>query len=191
MFEAGGPGAEAGPAEGVWERSGGGLPAVRSRAARLLLPLVPPPQRISPPARPSIRPCPELPLLHLPTPQLPPHRSAGAGSSKAATRLLPRLGFWRIVLDEAQLVANSNSVAAEVVSSLYRRHAWVVTGGAQALERGVAGWGIGGASEGNGSSLWAGERVRSHSSLLLFERCTAPAPRTRLSSAQARPSPPT
>eukprot|EP00198_Chlamydomonas_reinhardtii_P009028 XP_001698365.1 predicted protein [Chlamydomonas reinhardtii] len=51
-----------------------------------------------------------------------------AGSSKAATRLLPRLGFWRIVLDEAQLVANSNSVAAEVVSSLYRRHAWVVTG---------------------------------------------------------------
>ncbi|EFJ47333.1 hypothetical protein VOLCADRAFT_92108 [Volvox carteri f. nagariensis] len=41
---------------------------------------------------------------------------------------LPRLGFWRIVLDEAQLVANSNCVAAEVASSLYRRHAWVVTG---------------------------------------------------------------
>ncbi|KXZ54387.1 hypothetical protein GPECTOR_5g465 [Gonium pectorale] len=48
--------------------------------------------------------------------------------SSASSQLLPRLGFWRIVLDEAQLVANSNSVAAQVVSSLYRRHAWVVTG---------------------------------------------------------------
>jgi hypothetical protein len=34
----------------------------------------------------------------------------------------------RVMLDEAQLVANSNSVAATVVSSLFRRHAWVVTG---------------------------------------------------------------
>ena len=33
-----------------------------------------------------------------------------------------------MVLDEAQLVANSNSVAAVVASSLWRRQAWVVTG---------------------------------------------------------------
>lgn len=33
-----------------------------------------------------------------------------------------------VVLDEAQLVANSSSVAAVVASSLWRRHAWVVTG---------------------------------------------------------------
>lgn len=32
------------------------------------------------------------------------------------------------MLDEAQLVANTNSVAAEMASSLWRRHAWVVTG---------------------------------------------------------------
>jgi hypothetical protein len=32
------------------------------------------------------------------------------------------------VLDEAQLVANSSSVAAVMASSLWRRHAWVVTG---------------------------------------------------------------
>ncbi len=32
------------------------------------------------------------------------------------------------MLDEAQLVANSNSVAAEAASALWRRHAWVVTG---------------------------------------------------------------
>ena len=41
---------------------------------------------------------------------------------------LLRWGFWRLVLDEAQLVANSNSVAAVTVSQLWRRHAWVVTG---------------------------------------------------------------
>ena len=34
----------------------------------------------------------------------------------------------RVVLDEAQLVANSSSVAAVMASSLWRRHAWVVTG---------------------------------------------------------------
>ncbi|GAQ77838.1 SNF2 domain containing protein [Klebsormidium nitens] len=37
-------------------------------------------------------------------------------------------GFWRVVLDEAQLVANSSSVAAVTASSIMRRHAWVVTG---------------------------------------------------------------
>lgn len=33
-----------------------------------------------------------------------------------------------VILDEAQLVANSSSVAAVMASSLWRRHAWVVTG---------------------------------------------------------------
>ncbi|KAL4426809.1 hypothetical protein ABPG77_006595 [Micractinium sp. CCAP 211/92] len=50
------------------------------------------------------------------------HASAGH------TSLLHQFGFWRVVLDEAQLVANSSSVAALVASSLWRRHAWVVTG---------------------------------------------------------------
>lgn len=39
------------------------------------------------------------------------------------------------MLDEAQLVANTSSVAAHVASSLWRRHAWVVTGA-----WGVCGW---------------------------------------------------
>lgn len=34
----------------------------------------------------------------------------------------------RIALDEAQNVANTNSIAASAASSLWRRHAWVVTG---------------------------------------------------------------
>lgn len=38
------------------------------------------------------------------------------------------LGFWRVVLDEAQLVANSTSAAAIMCSQLWRRHAWVATG---------------------------------------------------------------
>jgi SNF2 family DNA or RNA helicase len=38
--------------------------------------------------------------------------------------LLQRFGFWRIALDEAQNVANTNSVAAAAASSLWRRHAW-------------------------------------------------------------------
>ena len=38
------------------------------------------------------------------------------------------IGFWRIVLDEAQLVANSTSTAALMCSELWRRHAWVATG---------------------------------------------------------------
>ena len=33
-----------------------------------------------------------------------------------------------MVLDEAQLVAQSSSVAAQMTSALWRRHAWVVTG---------------------------------------------------------------
>lgn len=41
---------------------------------------------------------------------------------------LLRFGFWRIMLDEAQMVANTNSVAAVMASQLWRRHAWVVTG---------------------------------------------------------------
>ena len=38
------------------------------------------------------------------------------------------LGFWRIILDEAQIVSNSNSAAALMASALWRRHAWLVTG---------------------------------------------------------------
>ncbi len=41
---------------------------------------------------------------------------------------LLQFGFWRVVLDEAQLVAATSSVAAQMTSSLWRRHAWVVTG---------------------------------------------------------------
>ena len=37
-------------------------------------------------------------------------------------------GFWRVLLDEAQLVAHTSSVAAQKASSLWRRHAWTVTG---------------------------------------------------------------
>ena len=43
------------------------------------------------------------------------------------SRLL-QFGFWRIMLDEAQLVASTNSAAAKMTSQLWRRHAWVVTG---------------------------------------------------------------
>lgn len=51
-----------------------------------------------------------------------------ATTSTQNASLLNQFGFWRVVLDEAQLVANSSSVAAVVASSLWRRHAWVVTG---------------------------------------------------------------
>ena len=46
----------------------------------------------------------------------------------ACRSLLLQYGFWRLVLDEAQLVASSSSVAALMTSALWRRHAWVVTG---------------------------------------------------------------
>jgi len=39
-----------------------------------------------------------------------------------------QFGFWRVCLDEAQMIANSNSMAAIMASSLWRRHAWVITG---------------------------------------------------------------
>jgi E3 ubiquitin-protein ligase SHPRH len=38
--------------------------------------------------------------------------------------VLQQYGFWRVCLDEAQLIANSSSVAAVMASSLWRRHAW-------------------------------------------------------------------
>ena len=41
---------------------------------------------------------------------------------------LGALGFWRVVLDEAQLVAKSTSKAALICSEIWRRHAWVATG---------------------------------------------------------------
>ncbi len=37
-------------------------------------------------------------------------------------------GFWRIILDEAQMVGDLSSVAAEVAGELFRFQAWVVTG---------------------------------------------------------------
>ena len=39
-----------------------------------------------------------------------------------------QLGFWRVVLDEAQQVENDTSRAALMCSMLQRRHAWVMTG---------------------------------------------------------------
>ena len=54
----------------------------------------------------------------------------GGGGSKGEPAVSPleQLGFWRIVLDEAQLVSTTNSVAAQMAARLWRRHAWVVTG---------------------------------------------------------------
>ncbi len=46
--------------------------------------------------------------------------------------MLQQYGFWRVMLDEAQLVANSSSVAAIMASSLWRRHvSGATTGGRQ------------------------------------------------------------
>ena len=53
---------------------------------------------------------------------------SGGGGSALASSPLAMLGFWRIVLDEAQVVSNTNSAAALMASALWRRHAWVVTG---------------------------------------------------------------
>lgn len=44
---------------------------------------------------------------------------------------LVQYGFWRLVLDEGQVVANSAGRAACSVSRIMRRHAWVVTGNGQ------------------------------------------------------------
>ena len=52
----------------------------------------------------------------------------GDGGLALGSSLLAMLGFWRIVLDEAQVVSNTNSAAALMASALWRRHAWVVTG---------------------------------------------------------------
>ena len=41
------------------------------------------------------------------------------GTTDSVNKAFAKLGFWRIVLDEAQLVANSNSVAATVRWSLW------------------------------------------------------------------------
>ena len=41
---------------------------------------------------------------------------------------LGAVGFWRVVLDEAQLVCQTTSKAALMCSAILRRHAWVVTG---------------------------------------------------------------
>lgn len=43
-------------------------------------------------------------------------------------RTLTLFSFWRVILDEAQLVHNINSIASLAANSLMRRHAWVMTG---------------------------------------------------------------
>ena len=56
------------------------------------------------------------------------HLRSELGGVQPGSSHLHQYGFWRVVLDEAQLVTNSSSVAAITASSLWRRHAWVVTG---------------------------------------------------------------
>lgn len=41
---------------------------------------------------------------------------------------LEKYGFWRVLMDEAQVVASVSSTVTEMASRLWRRHAWVVTG---------------------------------------------------------------
>lgn len=41
---------------------------------------------------------------------------------------LGALGFWRVILDEAQLVSKETSKAAVICSEIWRRHAWIATG---------------------------------------------------------------
>lgn len=41
---------------------------------------------------------------------------------------LGALGFWRVILDEAQLVSKETSKAATICSEIWRRHAWIATG---------------------------------------------------------------
>lgn len=41
---------------------------------------------------------------------------------------LGALGFWRVILDEAQLVSKETSKAALICSEIWRRHAWIATG---------------------------------------------------------------
>eukprot|EP01044_Picomonas_judraskeda_P005205 COSAG03_NODE_482_length_7563_cov_113.365086_4_plen_1377_part_00 len=55
-------------------------------------------------------------------------KELGSARSSFSVSPLEQLGFWRIVLDEAQLVSKTNSVAAQMAAHLWRRHAWVVTG---------------------------------------------------------------
>ncbi|KAK9861722.1 hypothetical protein WJX84_002580 [Apatococcus fuscideae] len=54
-------------------------------------------------------------------------KELGQQGSHVSSTLLA-WGFWRVLLDEAQLVAHTSSVAAQKASSLWRRHAWTVTG---------------------------------------------------------------
>lgn len=59
------------------------------------------------------------------TPTLP----AGTGRCPLPVHMpLKQLGFWRVCLDEAQMVNNTNSAAAIAASQLWRRYAWVCTG---------------------------------------------------------------
>ena len=59
---------------------------------------------------------------------LPDSLPLGREMMSADQTSLMAWGFWRVLLDEAQLVAHSSSVAAQKASSLWRRHAWTVTG---------------------------------------------------------------
>ena len=67
---------------------------------------------------------------------------SGGGGLPLASSPLTMLGFWRIILDEAQVVSNTNSAAALMASALWRRHAWVVTGTPvdQHVERAMPPW---------------------------------------------------
>ena len=70
---------------------------------------------------------PSLPHTHPnPHPHLYPRLTGFDGCCNRCPLL--QFGFWRVMLDEAQLVAATSSVAAQMTSSLWRRHAWVVTG---------------------------------------------------------------
>ncbi len=55
-------------------------------------------------------------------------RRGCSGEARLAASPLAALGFWRIVIDEAQVVSNTASAAAVMCSALWRRQAWVVTG---------------------------------------------------------------
>ncbi|BFZ62660.1 hypothetical protein YB2330_003765 [Saitoella coloradoensis] len=51
-----------------------------------------------------------------------------ANSNRASKSPLLWVHWWRVVIDEAQMVAQSNSAAATMANELWRRNGWTVTG---------------------------------------------------------------
>ncbi|ODQ52033.1 hypothetical protein SAICODRAFT_48619, partial [Saitoella complicata NRRL Y-17804] len=51
-----------------------------------------------------------------------------ANSNRASKSPLLWVHWWRVVIDEAQMVAQSNSAAAIMANELWRRNGWTVTG---------------------------------------------------------------